>query len=111
MNGFLCIFYEFVEQLVKDILLVYIARDGVHHHRGGSGNGTKTAMVEMAVVGVEGFEGVGVGKEVGLIDSRNALCKGSKGGNVGISIEGFALNGTRKRVVARSWRVVQRVEI
>lgn len=111
MNGFLCIFYEFVEQLVEDVLLVYIVRAGVHNHRGGSGNGTKTAMVEMAVVGVEGFEGIGVGKEVGLIDGGNALCKGSKGGNVGIGIEGFALDGGRKRVVARCWGVVQRVEI
>ena len=46
-----------------------------------------------------------------LIDSGDALCKGSKGGNVGIGIEGFALDGTRKRVVTRSWGVVQRVEI
>ncbi len=110
MNGFLCIFHEFVEELVEDVLLVYVDRVGVDDHRRGGSSGSKTGIVQMVVVvvvGVEGFEGVGLGKEVGLIDGRNALCKGSEGRNVGIGIEGFALDGARKRVIARSWGVIE----
>ena len=107
MNAFLGIFYEFVEELVEDILLVYVDRAGVHHHRRGGSCGTQTGMVEMVVVGVEGFECVGLGKEVGLIDGGNALCKRSEGRNVGTGIEGFALDRARKRVIARSWGVIE----
>lgn len=75
MNGFLCIFYELVEELIEDVLLVYVDCVGVHHYRRGSSSGTKTGMVQMVVVGVGGFEGVGLGKEVCLMDGGNALCK------------------------------------
>ena len=107
MNAFLCIFYEFVEELIEDVLLVHVDRAGVHHHRRGGSSGTKTGVVQMGVVGVEGFECVGLGKEVGFIDGGNALCKRSEGRKVGTGIEGFALDGGRKRVIARSWGVIQ----
>ena len=75
MNGFLCIFYEFVEELVEDVLLVYVDRVGVHHHCRGSSSCIKTGMVHMVVVGVGGFDGVRLGEEVCLMDGGNALCK------------------------------------
>jgi hypothetical protein len=111
VNAFLCIFYQFVEELVEDVLLVYVVRVGVHHDRRGGSSGTKISMVQMAVVGIETFESVGLGKVVGLIDGGHALCKGSEGGDVGTGTEGFMLDGARKGVVARIWGVIQRVEI
>ena len=105
MNAFLCILYELVEQFVEHVLLVDVVRVGFHHPRGSS-SGTKIGIVYMTV-GVDTLEGVGLGKEVALIDGGNALCKGGMGGDVGLGVEGFALNGPRQRVVARSWRVIQ----
>ena len=105
MNAFLCILYELVKQLVEHVLLVYVVRVGFGHHRGCSG-GTKTRIVYM-MVGLGTLEGVGLGKEVGLIDGGNALCKGREGGKVRLGLEGFAFNGPRERVVTRIWRVIQ----
>ena len=68
MNGIFCIFDEFVEQLVEDVLLVYVVRVGVYHHRWGSSSSTKSVMVQMGVVGVEAFEGVCVGVIVSVSD-------------------------------------------
>ena len=111
MNAFLCILYELIEELVEHVLLVYVVRVGFHHHRGSS-SGTKTAIVYMMVcVHTLTLDGVGLGKEMGLIDGGNALCEGSEGGNVRLGIERFALDGPRERVVARIWRVIQRVKI
>ena len=115
-----------VHQLVEHVLLVYVIRVEVHHRRRSS-SGTKTAMGQMPVED-QALGGISLGDEAGLIYGGNALCKGRKGGDVGLSgvedvgvggvedvgvggVEGLALDRPRKWLVARIWRVTERVEL